>query len=148
MKSRGMVEELTGIIADEAVGVFSVGLNGESDSHSQELIEYSHRRSCRRGMVGHFGSHRGGSRGHHRHVVSCSWLSSGRWACWDQVRESCGLAEGFDLWPAGMDRRMGSYRTRRIGVSAHSVGPIRGLTLAGSFISIQDPSMSTPVLGS
>ena len=148
MKSREPLEELTGIIADEAVGVFSVGLNEElDDGRNRQLSGYSHRQSCRRGMVGRFGSHMGGSRGHHRCVVSWSCSSSGRWACWDRVLGRCGPVGDSVPSPAGMDRRMGSYRTGQMEVSTHSVRPPGELTLAGSFISIQDPSMSTPFSG-
>lgn len=107
--------------------MFSVGLNKKSiESRSQELSEYPHRRSCRRGMVGHFGSHRGDLGGHHRRVVSCSWLSSGRWGCWGRVLGRCGPVGDSDPLPAGMDRRMGRYRTGRVGVSTHSARRVRG----------------------
>ena len=98
-------------------------------------------------MVIRSGSHREGSGDRRPHVASSAELDPGRWAYWDRVVGNCGLVGDSDPSPAGMDRRMDMYRTGWIEVSTRFVPPVRELTLDGSFISIQEPSMSKPVSG-
>ena len=58
---------------------------------------------------------------------------------------SCELVEDSVPSPAGMGHRMGKCRTGQVKVSICLMWPNLELTLDGSFMSIQEPSMSKPV---
>ena len=68
--------------------------------------------------------------------------------CSDWVVGCPGVEAVPERLPAGMDHHMDRCRTKCIDVSSDPMSPICELTLDGSFISIQEPSMSRPVSGS
>jgi len=128
--------------------VFGIGLTTKLDVDLDICVGgHSHRRFYQRGMVMRSESHMEGSGDRRPHAVSSSKSSSGRWECWDPVVDLYGLVGVSDLSPVGMGRRMGRCKTEWNKMNTCSISSVQELTLAGSFISIQDPSMSKPVFG-
>ena len=106
------------------------------------LDENSRRRSYQRDTAMRSRSRREGLGDRHQHVVASWNLCSGRWLRLDWVVGYPGVVASSEPWPAGVDRRMGRCRTGCIEMSQRQISLGLKPTLDGSFISIQEPSMS------